>query len=110
MGDYKTAYSDVSNYYINDVVPSSSIDQERYGRSKAREEKYNENWKKLKVNLNEIVDKFVPENSTVNVQHSQGGVKYVFEGDRYEVICDKVAGADIFFVFWNCFAVADYYL
>ena len=92
MSDYKAAYSDVSNFYINDVVPLNSIDQDRYGRSKAREEKFNENWKKQKVNLNEIVDKFVPENGTVKNQYSHGGIKYVFEGDRYKVICDKAGG------------------
>lgn len=92
MGDFKAAYSDISKDYIENVVPNSTIDKERYNRSKAREAKNNENWLKNKVNLNEIVDKFVPQVDGFVEQHSEGGVKYDFEGPRYIVKCDKVAG------------------
>ncbi|MGN1383581.1 MAG: hypothetical protein ACI4W2_12285 [Eubacterium sp.] len=92
MSDYKAAYSDISKDYIENVVPSSDIDRGRYDRSKKREAKYNENWKKQKVNLNEIVDKFVPSTENFVEQHSEGGVKYDFEGERYIVKCDKAAG------------------
>ena len=92
MADYKSAYSNISKYYINSTVPSNAIDQGRYDRSKNRETMYNENWQKQKANLNEIVDKFVPKEEGVAVQHSEGGVKYVFEGEHYIVKCDKVAG------------------
>ena len=92
MADYKQAYSDISKDYVDNIVPGSALDQERYDRSKAREAANNENWKKQKVNLNEIVDRFVPEVNGFVEQHTEGGVKYVFEGDRYTVKCDKVAG------------------
>lgn len=92
MADYKSAYSDISKDYIENLVPSSSLEQERYDRSKAREAKNNENWIKQKVNLNEIVDRFIPEDGDVVTQHTEGGVKYDFEGSRYIVKCDKVAG------------------
>lgn len=92
MSDYKSAYSDVSKDYIESLVPSSSLEQERYDRSKVRESKNNENWNKQKVNLNEIVDRFIPEDGGVVTQRTESGVKYNFEGKRYIVKCDKAAG------------------
>lgn len=92
MADYKSAYSDISRDYIENVVPYNEIDQQRYERSKLREERNNENWLKQKVNLNEVVDRFVPEVNGFVETHSEGGVKYDFEGPRYIVKCDKVAG------------------
>ena len=50
MANAKEIYSEASKYYCETKVPSSSIDQERYNKSKAREAKFNENWKKEKVN------------------------------------------------------------
>lgn len=92
MSDYKTIYSDISKYYVDMIVPASILDQERYKRSKERERKFNENWSKQKVNLNEIVDKFIPRINNIVEQHNEGGVKYVFEGSRYIIKCNKVAG------------------
>lgn len=92
MADYKSAYSDISKDYIEKTVPSNPVDQRRYNRSKKREALNNDNWIKQKVNLNEIVNKFVPSIDEFVEQHSEGGVKYDFEGDRYIVKCDKVAG------------------
>ncbi len=92
MADYKSAYSDISKDYIENVVSSSSLEQERYSRSKSRKEKNNNNWLKRKVNLNEIVDRFIPENGEIITQRTEGGVKYNFEGNRYIIKCDKVAG------------------
>lgn len=91
MSDYKQAYSDISRDYVENTVPASSIDQDRYDRSKAREEQYNDNWIRLKVNLNDLVDQFIDEKDVV-IEKSEGGVKYIFEGSRYQVKCDKVAG------------------
>ena len=87
MADAKTPYSIVSNYYITTIVPNSSIDQDRYDRSKERERKFNENWVKQKVNINDIVDKFAPGSDGY-----EDGVKFVFEGPEYAVIADMVAG------------------
>lgn len=91
MADYKQAYSDISKDYIENVIPTSEIDQNRYDRSKAREALYNEDWSANKVNLNEIVDQFV-DSTNVHGERTESGYKYVFEGSRYEVKCDKVAG------------------
>ena len=92
MADYKSAYSDISKDYIENIVPSNPVDQGRYDRSKAREAEYNDMWMKQKVNLNEIVDKFIPSIEGFVEQYTEGGVKYDFEGARYIIKCDKVAG------------------
>ena len=92
MSDYKSDYSDESKCYIENAVPASLMEQGRYERSKIREAKNNENWVRQKVNLNEIVDRFVPKGGEVITQRTEGGVKYNFEGTRYIVKCDKVAG------------------
>lgn len=87
MGDAKSAYSEMSGYYVNDVVPSSAIDQGRYDRSKAREERFNESWKRNPVNINDICDRFAPG----DMGHQQG-VKYIFESEQYEVKADMASG------------------
>jgi hypothetical protein len=92
MSDYKSAYSDISKDYIEVDVKSNLIDQERYNRSKKREERNNINWLKQKVNLNEVVDKFISEKCDVVTERTESGVKYNFEGSRYVIKCDKVAG------------------
>ncbi|MCF0132314.1 MAG: hypothetical protein HUJ72_00460 [Blautia sp.] len=92
MADYKSAYSNISKDYLESAVHSNPVDQGRYDRSKAREAAHNDTWVKRKVNLNEIVDRFVPSVEGFVEQHSEGGVKYDFEGERYIVKCDKVAG------------------
>lgn len=92
MSDYKSAYSDISKDYIENIVPVSALDQDRYNRSKAREAQHNQTWITQKVNLNDIVDQFVPTVNGFVSQRTEGGVKYNFEGPRYIVKCDKVAG------------------
>lgn len=92
MADYKAAYSDVSRDYVESTVPNSQSDFDRYTRSKIREARNNENWNKQKVNLNEIVDHFIPMSSDLVTCRTEGGVKYNYEGSRYIIKCDKVAG------------------
>lgn len=92
MSDYKAIYTDISKDYIDIEVQANSIDWKRYNRSKERENLYNEGWIEHKVNLNEIIDKFVHNPSEIVEQHSEGGVKYDFEGKKYIVKCDKVSG------------------
>ena len=87
MSDYKSVYSEASQYYIEKTVSSSEVEQGRYSRSKQREAKHNEQWKKQPVNLNDICDKFAPGDSG----HKEG-VKFVFEGDRYKIKADMAAG------------------
>ena len=87
MSDSKQRYSDSSRSYIDNDVLGSLVNQGRYDRSKDREAKWNENWKKQPVNLNEIVSRFTP-----GVQGRRKGVKYVFENARWRVDADMVAG------------------
>lgn len=87
MSDSKQRYSDSSHKYVTNDVPSSMADQDRYDRSKAREAKWNENWKRQPVNLNEIVERFTPD-----IQGHRNGVKYVFENSHWKVIADMVSG------------------
>lgn len=87
MSNAKSAYSVISGYYSEQVVPSSQKDKNRYDRSKRREQKYNEEWKKEKVNVNEIVDKYAPD-----AESYRDGVKFYFEGKENTVMCDMVGG------------------
>lgn len=91
MADSKSEYSTIANDYIRIIVPNSSIEKDRYNKSKNRESRFNENWMAQKVNLNDIVNKFIPEGSPIS-KHTYGGIKFVFEGPRYQILCDKGAG------------------
>ena len=79
MADSKGNYSDSSNNYINKTVLNSEEAKHNFNVSKKKEEKYNDEWSKNKVNINEIVDKFAP--------NSEGHV------EGYKVIADMVAGS-----------------
>lgn len=92
MADYKSAYSATSKNYIEKVIPTNPLDQSRYDRSKAREAEHDQDWLKQKVNINDVVNKFIPKVNGAVVQRSQGGVKYNFEGNGYIIKCDKAAG------------------
>lgn len=87
MSDSKQRYSDSSRSYIGDDVPGSMVDRGRYDRSKDREAKWNESWKRQPVDLNDIVNRFTP-----GVQGRRRGVKYVFENARWRIDADMVAG------------------
>ena len=87
MSDSKQRYSDSSHSYIGNDVPGSTVDQGRYDRSKDREAKWNESWKRQPVNLNDIVNRFTP-----GAQGHRKGVKYVFENARWRIDADMVAG------------------
>ena len=85
MADAKKIYSDMAKHYVDNNT--NNADSE-YNRSKSRESKYNANWLKQKVNINEIVEKFAP-----NAQGEQkGNVKYIFSGERYDVVADLASG------------------
>lgn len=53
MSDSKQRYSDSSRSYIGNDVPGSMVDQGRYDRSKDREARWNESWKRQPVDLND---------------------------------------------------------
>lgn len=88
MADSKNYYSNNSNIYINKTVKMSKEAKHKYDISKKKEEKYNEEWETKKVNINEVVDKFAP-NSTGHVE----GYKFVYEGEKYQVVADMVSGS-----------------
>lgn len=87
MADYKSRYSDASSNYVNNTIYTNELDMRRYNTSKEHESKYNDNWSKQKVNLNDIVNEFAP-----NSEGKVRGMKFEFKGDRYDVVADMSAG------------------
>ena len=63
------------------------LDAIRYYRSKVRESKFNENWKKHMVNLNDVVNQYTP-----GVKGKPKGVKYQFENNKYIIKVDMPSG------------------
>ena len=89
-GICRTASSGIrtaSRSYIGNDAPGSMVDQGRYDRSKDRETRWNESWKRQPVDLNDIVSRFTP-----GAQGRRRGVKYVFENARWRIDADMVAG------------------
>lgn len=86
MSNAKEVYSKLSQNYV-DAVPSTPNLQHGYIASKKREAQFNENWKKNKVNINEIVDKYTPE-----VTPEVHGVKAVCKNKDYIVKADMASG------------------
>lgn len=87
MADSKTSYSVAAKHYAQVMSHSSMLDAIRYAKSKLREKKFNENWKKHMVDLNEIVGKFTP-----GVKGKPHGVKFEFKNDKYIIKVDMPAG------------------
>lgn len=87
MADAKTPYSSTSAIYVTSAINNSNTEQDRYNRSKAREKKFNSNWSKQKVNINDVVNQFTP-----NCTGKAHGVKYEFENDRYVIKADMASG------------------
>ncbi len=87
MSTAKEMYSEVSKYYCEIKTRQSESVKRLYEKSKERERKYNENWKKEKVNLIEIVEKYAP-----NATAYENGVKFYFEGTENIVITDMASG------------------
>lgn len=87
MTDAKSPYSEASSGFVNKDAPNLEAAKKIYEASKKREEKYNEEWKKNPVNINEIVDKFAPNSVGEKVKG-----KFIYRGDRYNVIADMAAG------------------
>ncbi|MCR5429827.1 MAG: hypothetical protein K6E58_01160 [Eubacterium sp.] len=86
MADSKSRYSGAANKF-SDSRHQNKRNAKRYERSKEREKKYNNNWKKNPVDLNEIVKKFTPEASGASK-----GVKYEFKNDKYIIKADMASG------------------
>ncbi len=88
MSNAKEIYSKAAAYYCETKIQLNPLDQARYNRSKEKERQFNENWKKEKVNLIEIVEKYAP-----NAKAYEKGYKLYFKGDKYTVIADLISGS-----------------
>ncbi len=86
VGQQAAVFGQLAQLHGNDV-PGSMVDQGRYDRSKDRETRWNESWKRQPVDLNDIVSRFTP-----GAQGRRRGVKYVFENARWRIDADMVAG------------------
>ena len=82
MSDSKDRYSKTSASYTH-----SEQGKAEHDKSKAREAKHNESWKKQSVNLNEVVDKFAP-----GATGEQKNGKFIYFGDKYNVVADMSSG------------------
>lgn len=87
MADSKEGYSKAAKYYARIMIHGSMLDAVRYYKSKLRESKFNENWKKHMVNLNDVVNQFTPGS-----KGKTKGVKYQFENSKYIVKVDMPSG------------------
>jgi len=83
MSDNKKLYSETSKLFIE----ASKADSSRYDSSIKRKDKYNKNWEKQKVNINEIIKKFAPD-----FKVKCNNEKIIFIGNRYNVIADMASG------------------
>ncbi|MDC7301115.1 hypothetical protein [Agathobacter ruminis] len=87
MSDSKAGYSIAAKFYARIMIHGNMLDAIRYYNSKIREEKYNKNWKKHMVNLNDIVNRFTP-----GAKGKVKGVKFVFENSNYIIKADMPSG------------------
>ncbi len=87
MADSKARYSESAKHYARIMIHSSMLDAIRYYRSKLRESKFNENWKKQMVNLNDVVNQYTP-----GVKGKYNGVKFQFENNKYIIKADMPSG------------------
>lgn len=87
MTDSKDEYSTASGEYVKHNSLETEKAQREYERSKARETRHNNEWKQNPVNINEIVERFAP-----NAKGKKNGVKYIYYGERYNVIADMASG------------------
>lgn len=82
MSDTKSGYSSEAHNYMQSELNQSVIE-----KSKTREGRYNKNWEKQSVNINEVVEKFAPDASGRVVNG-----KFIYFGENYNVIADLPSG------------------
>ena len=82
MADAKSGYSETATKFTH-----SESGKFEGLKSKAREAKYNENWKTQSVNINEVVEKFAP-----NAEGVVKNGKFIYFGDSYNIITDMTSG------------------
>ena len=86
MSDTKSDYSDASRHYLKDIVPKSTVEQERVRKAKEREARYNDDWLKHPANINDV-DRFAP-----GAKGRKKGYKRKYVGKNYIVFADMIAG------------------
>ena len=87
MADSKSGYSLAAKIFNKITRHSSMRDAISYLKSKLREEKFNEDWKKNMVDLNQIVNQFTPGAKGV-----VKGYKYEFRKGNYVIKVDMPSG------------------
>ena len=77
MSDHKPPYSNESKAYVQGPAKTVGIDAARFVRSVLRELEFNAKWSQQKVNINDIVDRFIVAiDGAVLKQYTEGGIKW----------------------------------
>ena len=87
--DSKTPYSNASKRFVSIDISNNPVLMKMYKRSKEREERYGKYWNENKVNINDIVDRFI-DISQMNTYIA--GTKFIYQDDNYSVVCDMSSG------------------
>lgn len=89
MSDSKSIYSAAASIYVTSKTAQDQLEKLCYEKSKAREAKHNEEWKKHFVNLNDIVNIFAPDYTAKEIHG-----KFIFKSQngKYNIIADMSAG------------------
>ena len=85
MADSKANYSNTASTKISESSSDPKI-QAAYARAKEEERKFNTNWVKNKVDLNDLIDKFAPIH-TIKIEGSRKcdiiGEKFIIKADIF---------------------------
>ena len=90
MSDSKGDYS-AASVRLRDEAEGSGDDSElrrMYEKSMRRKERHGAKWLEVKVNLNELVEKYAPR-----AAGRRRNVKFIFQGERYSVVADMANGS-----------------
>ena len=88
MADSKSNYSNTASAKTSEASSNPKI-QAAYVRAKEEERRFNSNWSKNKVNLNDLVEKFAPIHAT----KLEGSRKYNIIGKNYIIKVDLFSGS-----------------
>lgn len=89
MADSKSDYSDASKDYVASAAGETISDGDKkfYERSRIRFARHGDNWTRQSVNINDVVETFTP-----SAKGTRAGVKFIFYGERYNVVADMASG------------------
>lgn len=85
MADAKTQYQVLRANFYNKELPNRTDLTGRYKEAKRKLEMHKDEWGKISVNINEVVEKF-----TGNAPGESHDLKCLYKGKRYYVIADYV--------------------